>query len=196
MKRTVIATLSLFGMIAASAVLVPSDASALTLTSGRAIIAIDGNSDGDITVDIQSVGGATGFTYGYFLNGSSTFTSVAPWPPVTFQGGDILDFALFDGTRYYTLSDDFADNSYSVTMYFGGEVTSGSPQQPADWTAPYFYNANITWTLPTVINTNEYSFNLGNTNNDGIAPVPEPATLLLMGSGMVGYALMRRRKRS
>lgn len=196
MKRSMLTSLAFFGVIAASAAFIPSQASALTLESGRKIIAIDGNTDGNITVDILSIGGTSTYAYGYFLNNSPTFTPIAPFTPVTFVGGDIIDFALYDGTKYYTLFNDLQDDSYSALMTFANEVTTGAPQQPADWTKPYFYNANITWTLPTVVNTNEFALNFTNNGNDGIAPVPEPASLLLVGSGLIGYGLLRRRKKS
>lgn len=196
MKRRILTSLAFFGVIAASAVFVPSHASALTLTGGSPIIAIDGDNDDNVSVDILSVGGTSSYAYGYFLNGSSVFTNVSSFSVNTFQGGDIIDFALFDGSKYYTLSNDLFDDSYSVLMTFSNPVTTGAPQQPSDWTRDYFYNANITWSLPTIVNTNEFAHNFRDNGNDGIAPVPEPASLLLVGSGLVGYGLLRRRKKA
>ena len=199
MKRRIIATLSLFGMIAASAVFIPSNASALSLTTGTPLIAIDGDSDSNVTVRVFSASLPIFFSYGYFLNGAAAFTTLDPFSLNTFQGGDVIDLAIYNpfNLKYYTLSGDSADDSYSVAMNLGGEVLTGAPQQPADWTSPYYYNANITWSIPSVINTNELAINFSN-GNDGLSTssVPEPASLLLMGSGLVGYALMRRRKNS
>lgn len=196
MKRRILTSLVFFGVMAATAVFIPSNASALSLTSGNQIIAIDGDNDSNVTIDILSIGGTSTYAYGYFLNNSTAFTTVSPFSFNTFQGGDRIDFALFDGAKYYTLSNDLLDDSYSVLMNFANEITVGVPQQPADWTRPYYYNANITWTLPTVVNTNEFALNFRDNGNDGIAPVPEPASLLLVGSGLVGYGLLRRRKKA
>ena len=170
----------------------PSLADPLVLTEGSPIIAIDGDADSNVTVNILSVGGALILDYGYFLNGSPIFTSLPGFVSLTtFQGGDVIDFALHNlfTDTYYTLSGDAADPSYSVLMTFANQVTVGSPQQPASWTAPYYYNANISWSLPAVVNTNEFAINLGGNLNDGIAPVAEPASLLLLGSGLLGLGL-------
>ena len=170
-------------------------------TGGTPIIAIDGDGDYNVNVDILSVGFTAPYTYGYFLNGSSTFSTLAGGISInTFTGGDIIDFALYDSgiNRYYTLSGDSADSSYSVAMTFANPVTVGAAQQPAGWTLPYYYNANMTWSLPpNVLNTNELALNFINNGNDGIAPVsvPEPATLLLLGSGLLGLGYFRRNRK-
>jgi hypothetical protein len=181
-----------FILMALSACLIFGTAHALTINHGLPIIAIDGDGDANITVDILSTGGTSTYQYGYFLNGSSTFINITGINITTFSGGEVIDFALYDLSNYYKLSGDLGDDSYSVLMTFSNPVTTGSPQQPANWTGPYFYNANITWTLPNVFNTNALALNFESNMNDGIAPVPEPGTLLLLGSGLAGMGILSR----
>jgi hypothetical protein len=177
---------------------------ALSLDTGAPIIAIDGDGDGDVAVYIQSTAFSVTdpYLYGYFLNGGSTFNILGVYGVNYFVGGNVIDFAIYDGTKYYTLSGDAGDDSYSVLMNFGNPVTIGSPQQPASWSDPYYYNSNITWTiLPSVpaANTNELAVDFFGGGNDGVAPlarataVPEPGTLLLLGSGLLGVGIFARK---
>lgn len=168
-------------------------------TAGRQIIAIDGNHDSNLTVDILSAALVSpSYSYGYFLNNSNTFHTITPnFGPFNFisvQGGTIIDLALYDGVKYYTLSGDTADNTYSVQMKFDHPVTQGAPQLPATWTDAYYQSVNITWSLPNT--TAKFSglvldfFN----GNDGVAPVPEPATLFMLGAGLIGFGIWGRKK--
>jgi len=179
-----------------AAALYPGSASALTM-GGAEVVMVDGDTDANLTVRLLSSGNTAPYTYGYFLNSGLSFQALSSVDARYFNNGDIIDFALYDGTRYYTLSGDEASADYSVTMSFNNPVTIGAPQLPGD-SGAYYYNLNIVWNLPfsTVVSTNEYALNFINYGNDGIAPVPEPSMILLLGSGILGAGLWLKRKRA
>lgn len=175
-------------------------AEAMITMEGMPIIAIDGDSDSNVTVEIMNLVLTSPYEYGFFLNGGSTFYSLGNSGSSTLrlQGGDILDFALYDYTKYYTLSGNSADATYNVRLMLGDEVTTGSPQQPAGWTGSYYSFASLYWIFPGtggVTNELEMTLNFSNGGNDGVAPIPEPGTLILMGSALVGFAALKSRSR-
>lgn len=191
MKRKTNSILALFGIIAVSAVSVPFNASAFSITQDKPRIYVDGGGEDEVTVKVSKGSSQDSFSYGYFLNDSNEFTNLDDTRSYRFRGGDKIDFAIYNPskTKYYRLSDGKGDNSYNVEVNFDQDANGNGATQGD------YHDAHIKWSIPGESNSVECRLDLHDDNN-GYTTVPEPATLFLMGSGMVGYALLRRKRKN
>lgn len=180
-----------------TAFLCASTSWALTLDEGHRLMIIDGTND-LVDVNVISNGGNPYFLH-YSVNGEE-WLPVGPSPGDSFKGGDIVDYALtLDETKYYSLSGDVFDPDYSVKMEFMGGLPIENAYLPsyvdlADWGISKFYTGVlITWNLSNGP-TSSLSMATPTPYGSGFAPVPEPTTMLLLGSGLLCFAGMGRRK--
>ena len=176
-----------FCTIALALLGIVSVASATSLTtSSMPVLMIDGNADVDASVFIGASDTSANYHFGYISSG--LFQTIVPaftsFGTQHFSGGSIIDFAIQNATT----SAITRASEGTAEMVFSGIVPASNSSNPIVLN-DYWQSLTISWSLEN----NDMVFNLGG-QNDGFAPVPEPSTMLLLGTGLIGLAGWGRRK--
>jgi len=159
------------------------------------------NINGIFNFDTRSTGEPSPITYGDFLNGEND-TNIVTWLTGTNLNSTVMDtadnfagsFFQFTGTAYFDANEQIThDDGVWITLISlsDGSIYQGGFDDPTAPRTTDLGNAagNYAFTL-NYIESNQLPAVL----KMSVDPVPEPTTMLLFGTGLLGLAAIGRRK--
>jgi hypothetical protein len=131
----------------------------------------------DFTVPYDIVNSASLAISGWYFDGNTnTSVLIEQNVPLGTLNTGINSYSVFGLTQYFQAGWGPSNGTFDVTLLFN---------QP-------YYGMILNSATLTIDYTNVNSPGIGVT--DGVAPVPEPGTMMLLGSGLVGLAAWGRKK--
>ena len=142
--------------------------------------------------------------YQIWINDTSEF-SVTVWADLSYNDSSKIDdndavLYLFDSTGYKVLDDDDGSGNSLLPQFDSGQISD--KEKGIYYLAFTLFgtyplsNVLVDWHFTTSPQTGDYTLTLTGTSPAAHAPIPEPATILLLGSGLVGLTLLRKRFRT
>lgn len=189
MRKLLLAVLCVICVFAISGI---AHAAPLTIPSVPVMV-IDSQYDSDTTVTLAYTNNVAGFDFGY-LDNTSSFVMLGA--ESTWNGGDVIDFAIRrqGTTEVYSLGEENGVNY--ATLGFMQDIPASASANPVV-TSDYWDTLNIRWGTPSsIVGVSPFAGDVAVTRGgtgDGLAPVPEPATMALLGMGILGLVGLKRK---
>lgn len=140
-----------------------------------------------------------GGTVNYTMNWVSTSSTAGTTTGYFGNSSLANDLVIVDGSSTTLLTGEFV--SANMSGFNGGNLGYGSAvfnvtggSLAGAFTTAYGGMVNLDFNLSTNFSSTMFAGNFSGDSKGDIAPVPEPSTVLLLGSGLVGIGLWFRRR--